>query len=135
MTVPIRFHHGDPAGISFFANVYPMAHDTFEDFLQQLGFEWSLWFANEEWAVPLRHTSCDYFQPLFPGKQSTITVLVEHLGESSLKMKYLIKNGDTMAAEVTLVHTFMNIRTRKKMTMPSFVRDRLEAYQRECLSS
>lgn len=134
-TLPIRFRQGDPAGISFFANVYSMAHDTFEDFVQHLGFDWKMWFANEEWGVPLRHTACDYFQPLIPGKVSTITVLVENLGESSIKMKYLIKNNEKVAAEVTLVHTFMSMKTRTKMPMPSIVRDRLEAYQRECLST
>jgi acyl-CoA thioesterase FadM len=133
--VPIRFRQGDPVGISFFANVYPMAHDTFEDFVQHLGFDWKMWFANEEWGVPLRHTSCDYHQPLVPGTTPSISVLVEHLGESSLKMKYLIKNGEKVAAEVTLVHTFVSFKTRTKMPMPSVVRDRLEAYQRECLGS
>jgi acyl-CoA thioesterase FadM len=135
VTLPIRFRNGDPAGISFFANVYPMAHDTFEDFVQHLGFEWKMWFANEEWAVPLRHSSCEYFQPLMPGKTATITAVVDHLGESSFKMKYLIKNGEKVAAEVTLVHTFMNLKSRAKMAMPSVVRDRLEAYQRQCLNT
>ncbi len=134
LQVPIRFRQGDPAGISFFANVYPMAHDAFEDFVQSLGFDWKTWFANEEWGVPIRHSSCEYYQPLIPGRSCSITVLVDRVGESSATLKYIFKNKDQVACEVTLVHTFFKIKERAKMPIPSVVRDGLETYQRECLN-
>ena len=134
-TYPIRFRSGDPAGISFFANVYPLAHDAFEDFVQALGFEYKEWFQNPDWATPIRHSSCDYFAPLWPGGTVEIFVRIEKLGESSLTLKYLFNSSGQKCAEVTLVHTFIDIKKRAKTTIPSVVRDRLETYEREGLRS
>ena len=130
--IPLRFRLGDPAGISFFANVYPLSHDTFEEFVQALGFEWKLWFANKEWGVPLRHTECDYHRPMIPGNDVEITVLVDKIGETSLAMKYIFRSLGHVCAEVKMVHTFVD-QSMKKRSIPSEIRDRFETYQRECL--
>ena len=132
--IPLRFRLGDPAGISFFANVYPLSHDAFEDFVQYLGFEWKLWFENKDWGVPLRHTSCEYRRPMVPGNDCEITVLVEKIGETSLAMKYVFRSLSTVCAEVLMVHTFMDIKSMSKRPIPSEIRDRFETYQRECLA-
>lgn len=133
--VEVRFRHADPAGIMFFGNVYKIAHDTYEDFITYLGFEWSDWFKNEDWAVPIRHSSCEHFRPMFPSKVYDVHVFVERIGKSSFTLKYVFVEGDDAYCEVSLVHTFYNIKSHTKMTMPSDIRDRLEAYQRESLAT
>lgn len=128
--VPIRFNQADPGGILFFGNVYPIAHDVYEDFVKALGFTWNEWFANPEWAVPIRHSSCEYFAPMFAGKMIDVEVKVERVGDSSFTLRYEFKS-DRPHCKVELVHTFIDKKTFGKRTMPSEIRGKLTAYQSE----
>ena len=136
--VPIRFRDADLAGISFFGRVYGFAHDAFEDFVQHLGFEWASWFNNENWGLPIRHSECDYLMPLFPSENYQIQVLVDRISKSSFTLRYVftsLKRPEQVCCEVKLVHTFYDKKARVKMSIPSDIHDRLETYQRECLSA
>ena len=110
-----------------------MAHDAFEDFVQALGFKYEEWFQNPDWATPIRHSACDYLAPLWPGRNVSIEVTIEKIGESSLTLRYSFASDGKPSAIVTLIHTFIDIRKRAKTAIPSLVRDRLETYQREGL--
>ena len=129
--VPIRFNQADPGGILFFAKVYEIAHDVYEDFVRSLGFEWKAWFQNESWAVPIRHSTCEYYAPIWAGMAVDVTVNLERVGESSFTIKYDFKSGDKRRCTVELVHTFLDKKTIGKMPIPSEIRGKLEAYQRE----
>ncbi len=127
----IRFRDADPAGVMFFGNVFGIAHDAYEEFIRHLGFEWNEWFAHPEWAVPIRQSSCEYFMPMRPAEVYVILVFVDRIGESSFTLRYAFEAKGRKHCEVSLVHTFLNKQTRTKMPVPSDVRDRLEAYQRQ----
>lgn len=134
-TFQLRFRHADPAGILFFGNVYKIAHDTYEDFIQDLGFEWSEWFDNSDWAVPVRHSSAEHLLPLVPSKTYNVEVWVERLGKSSVTIKYAFVDDEHVYCEVRLVHTFYSKTLRTKMSIPSEVYERLETYRQECLDT
>lgn len=124
-----QFHDADPAGIMFFGNVYAKAHGTYEMFIEHLGFSWKEWFANETWAVPIRHSSCEHLAPIFPGQTYEVECHLEKIGSSSFTMKYAFKSSKAIHAEVTIVHAFIDLKKKAKCEMPSVVRERLEAYQ------
>lgn len=128
-SIHLRFRHGDPAGLLFFGNVYEIAHDVYEDFVEHLGIEWKDWFQNPTWAVPIRHSSCEHLLPMQPSVKYKVRVEVDRLGKSSFTLKYVVVKGSRIYAEVSLVHTFFNKSTRTKMSIPSDVRERLEAYR------
>lgn len=134
-SVDIRFSQADPGGILFFGNVYQVAHDTYEDFVTHLGFKWDDWFANPEWAVPLRHSSCEHLIPIRPGKTYLITIEIAQIGTSSLTLKYKFENQGRTHCEVTLVHTFIDLKSITKRPIPKEVRERLEVYQSASLSA
>jgi acyl-CoA thioester hydrolase/1,4-dihydroxy-2-naphthoyl-CoA hydrolase len=134
-TIQLRFRDADPAGIIFFGNVYKIAHDTYEDFIGYLGFEWDEWFQNPDWAVPIRHSSCEHLVPLKPAHTYDVEVWVDRISKSSFTVKYVFVAEGITYCEVSLVHTFYNKRARTKMSIPSEVLDRLEAYRRECLEA
>jgi acyl-CoA thioesterase FadM len=155
----IRFHEADPAGIMFFANSYKIAHDTYEEFVQALGFPWPEWFENPVWAIPIRASSCEHLRPLLPSGHYDIEVWIEGIGNSSFTAKYAFRQKPELLldsvhlssepsepissepqcselfCEVSLTHTFMNKETRTKMAIPSSVLSRLEAYHRQCLKA
>ncbi len=132
--VDIRFSQCDPAGIMFFGNIYSQAHDFYEDFVISLGFTWKQWFENDDWMVPLRHTSAEHLIPIYPGDSYEMTAEVERIGESSFTGKYKMISPLGVHAEVTLVHTFINSKTHKKIPVPASVRSRLESYQSQCFN-
>jgi acyl-CoA thioester hydrolase/1,4-dihydroxy-2-naphthoyl-CoA hydrolase len=127
-TTRTRFRQADPAGILFFAETYAIVHDAYEDFVTHLGIEWKNWFENPEWAVPIRHSSCEHLSPMVPSQDLNVHVMVNRLGESSFTLKYAIEREQRTYAEVTLVHAFIDKKSRTKTAIPSDIRARLEAY-------
>lgn len=127
--VKIRFKDADPAGIMFFANVFDIAHDVFEEFIQAAGFSWEEYFESSEYAVPLRHVEADYKSPLRPGHSYDVGVEITNLGQSSVTFKYQFYDDHTLCCDVTMVHTFINPSTHKKISIPADVRKRLEHYK------
>jgi acyl-CoA thioesterase FadM len=137
----VRFHQADPAGIMFFGHVGALAHDAYEGFVGSLGFTYSEWFENPEWAVPIRRTTCDYLRPMPAGLELTIVVGVEKIGETSFTLTYSFHGRDNVDrhdetfAKMQIVHSFIDKKTRAKFPIPSVVRGKLEAYQGRSVSA
>lgn len=155
-----RFRHADPAGILFFANVFEIAHDIYEDFVAHLGWTWEQWFQNPDWAVPIRHASCDFKRPMTASHSYHVSVFAERIGESSFTLKYIFTEplhrnddnnrvhpdnpdntyndgdgGANVCCEVSIVHAFYDKKRRSKTAIPSEIRDRLQSCQRESLAT
>jgi acyl-CoA thioesterase FadM len=126
--VRIRFDQADPAGIMYFANVFNLAHRTFEDFITGAGIPWEEWFRKNEYAVPIRHTECDFLAPFLPGREYEVKAEVARLGESSFQMKYTFQSSHGTHAVLTMVHAFIDTDTREKFPIPKKIRDVLKPY-------
>ena len=120
--VQIRFHEADPAGIVYFANVFSLAHDTFEEFIEAAGVPWGEWFRKGPYFVPIRHAECNYLSPFRPGQKYQVKAEVARLGETSFQMRYTFtsksKSNTTTHAIVTMVHAFVSAKTKKKIKVP-----------------
>jgi acyl-CoA thioesterase FadM len=127
-TVQIRFDQADPAGIMYFANIFNLAHRTFEDFIVEAGIPWAEWFRKSEYAVPIRHTECNYLAPFLPGKQYDVRAQVARLGETSFQMMYTFSSKSGIHAVVTMVHAFIDTDTKDKFPMPAKIREILKPY-------
>jgi acyl-CoA thioesterase FadM len=124
----LHFREADPAGIMFFGNIFSLAHDCFEDFIQAAGFTWKDWFHTKDYLIPIRHTESNYLKPFLPGDTYQIQASVSRMGNSSFQMKYVFKNKDVTHAQVTMTHTFLDARTKDKISVPDLVRTRLKVY-------
>ena len=120
--VQIRFHEADPAGIVYFANVFSLAHDTFEEFIEAAGIPWQEWFRKGPYFVPIRHAECNYLAPFRPGQKYQVHAQVSRLGTTSFQMQYTFESITTkkkqIHAVVTMVHSFVNSKTKNKMKVP-----------------
>jgi acyl-CoA thioesterase FadM len=85
--IQIKFHEADPAGIMYFANIFSLAHDTFELFIQKAGYTWAEWFKQTEYIIPIRHAECDYLRPFKAGDVYDVQAMVSEFSTSSFKMK------------------------------------------------
>jgi acyl-CoA thioester hydrolase/1,4-dihydroxy-2-naphthoyl-CoA hydrolase len=126
--IQLRFREADPAGILFFGNVFALAHDCFEDFIQAAGFTWQEWFKTKEYMIPIRHTESNYLKPFIPGDKYQITATVARIGDSSFQMKYIFSQESNIHADVRMTHTFLDAKTKQKISVPELVRNRLKAY-------
>ena len=126
--IPIRFRQADPAGILFFGNVPGMAHDCFEDFILDAGITWKEWFESESFIVPIRHLECNFHSPFVPGKSHSVEASVAQIKETSFQMKYVFSTERGICAEVTMVHAFLDKKSKQKVSVPDAIRTRLEKY-------
>lgn len=134
----LHFREADPAGIMFFGNIFGLAHDCFEDFIEAAGFTWKEWFHTTQYMIPIRHTESNYLKPFQPGEKYQIQASVSRLGDSSFQMKYKFLKPPLMEAqashqqiihaEVTMTHTFLDAATHSKISVPELVRNRLKVF-------
>jgi acyl-CoA thioester hydrolase/1,4-dihydroxy-2-naphthoyl-CoA hydrolase len=128
-TVKIRFREADPAGILFFGQIAGITHDVFEEFVQHIGFSWKEWFSSGPWGTPIRHLSCDFRAPFFPGQTYEVQVSTKKIGESSFTMHYQYQRDDKIHAVVEVVHAIIDGNTFTKRQIPQIIVERLSPYR------
>jgi acyl-CoA thioesterase FadM len=128
------FGQADPAGILYFANVIGLAHQAYEIWLKNYGYQWEKWF--QEHPAPLRRVQADFFAPLFPGREYWIKVIPQTPGESSFENIYEIYDNDHSQkathdqlkplASIRLLHVLVDIQTAKKRPLTKELKELLE---------
>lgn len=113
----ILFHQCDPAGILFFAEIFPIAHSAFEEFLNTIGSV-EEYFGMKANAFPVVSANANYFKPLRHNEEITVDITVKETGTSSFQLLYQIYNSKyELAAEVTTVHVCVKAKTFKKVPL------------------
>ncbi len=126
----IRFGDTDAAGVMYFARIFPIAHDMFEEFIVEAGLPWEKWFKTNDYFVPIRHAECNYQSPFFPGETYQVQVQVEFISQSTFGMIYTFTQGSKTHGIVRMAHTFVNPTTRRKTALPKKIQDVLTPYLR-----
>jgi 1,4-dihydroxy-2-naphthoyl-CoA hydrolase len=122
----VRLHDSDAAGVVFFANVFRIAHDVYEQFLKQLGYSLPERFAAGDFIIPIAHAEADYLHPLRVGDTVEITTTVTEIGDSSFAMKFRIVDSDgRLLVTVKTVHVAVDGRTFRTMELPGDFKRRL----------
>jgi acyl-CoA thioester hydrolase/1,4-dihydroxy-2-naphthoyl-CoA hydrolase len=124
----VKFREGDPAQIMFFGNVFSWAHDTFEQFIVDAGFQWKEWFNTTELMIPIRHAEADYEASFIPGQTYDVFATVKKLGNSSFTMNYVFKSASQVHAKVEMVHVVLDLKTKKPIAIPDLIRQRFTPY-------
>lgn len=124
----LKFRDADPAQIMYFANIFSLAHDAFEEFIVKAGYRYEEWFSKADHLIPIRHTEADFKAPLVPGCLYTIVVQVEKLGVTSFKMRYTFEKDGVIHARVHMVHAVLNPTTKEKLPLPPIMIQRLSPY-------
>lgn len=122
----VPFDDADPAGISFFANVYRYHHQAYEAWVDDhLKLSYRDWFLSETLAIPLRKTEAEYSAPLFPGERYKLELELGEIGTSSFTLASTIGPalGGKVCAKVRTVHVFMDPRSKTKIEIPKQIRE------------
>ncbi len=117
----VRMHHTDAAGILFFANLFTLAHDCYEEFLGDLSIAEIL--QNQSFIIPIVHAEADYKIPIGVSEKIEITVSCEQVGKSSFTLSYEFINDDKeLAATVKTVHTVVSKESCKPVEIPAVLK-------------
>jgi len=121
----IKFHDVDAAGIIFYANIFKIAHDAFQEMLWS--FELSVkYFSDKEYAFPIVHSEADYFSPLKFNQEIIVKISVIDVNENSFKIIYLFTNENKIRfAEVKTVHVCVDKTKFDKTKLPEYLKLKL----------
>ncbi len=87
----IRFAETDAAGVMYFANLLTLCHEAYEAALANAGFDLRLFFSRDgDVAVPIVHTSADFYQPMMCGDAIAVHLSSVQLSPHSFEISYEI---------------------------------------------
>jgi 1,4-dihydroxy-2-naphthoyl-CoA hydrolase len=135
MSEPFRYsyyiglHDTDAAGLIFFANIHRITHQAYEAFLRQIGFGMDKLFEQRTMAMPVVHLEADFQQMLTAGRHVEILCRVAHLGKSSYRMAYEVRDDTgALCATAATVQVCISPKTREPMDIPEEFRTALEKW-------
>ena len=121
----IRLHDTDAAGRIFFASLFRILHDAFEQFLEKQGLSLGLFLHDSECSLAIVHAEADYAQPLAHGDRITIQLGAEMVGTTSFTMRYVVCKDGQEAASAKTVHVAISPSTGRKRELPDALRSAL----------
>ena len=132
----IKLHETDAAGILFFSNQFKMIHDAYECVLENIGFGFADLIRKENFFLPIVHAEADYKKPLFVGDLIEIQVRLTHIGTTSFIFEYtLLDASQNVVGSAKTVHVTIDKKTHKKIPLPSLMRTKIQALQKQDLKN
>ena len=123
----VRFGDLDPAGIAYYPNLVNYLHEAFEDFFRgHVGRPYPELY-REGLGFPTVKLEVEYLRPVQYGDQVDVAVVVEHVGRSSVRLRYEASvQGRPVFTGRNVVVT-VNLKTFETLPVPDWLRERLEA--------
>jgi 1,4-dihydroxy-2-naphthoyl-CoA hydrolase len=125
----VNFFNCDPAGIMFYGNIFYFCHSAYENLISSFDLDFDYW-NNDDFFVPIVHSSADYLKPFKYEDDVVIEINVTQLKESSFELSYNCKNQlGELCANVKTVHVFINKETWKKKKMDITINEGLKSHK------
>lgn len=124
----IGLHHTDAAGILFYSQIFNLAYEAFDAWLDHIGAGVA-WIINESnFLFPYVHAEADYIRAMTVGKSVTIVLTAENVGESSLTLNYEFFVGEEKTAHAKTVHAAISKKTKEKIALPPLFKRRVKNF-------
>jgi 4-hydroxybenzoyl-CoA thioesterase len=131
-SVIVRFSHCDPAGIVYFPHYFDIFNGLIEDwYKEELGYDYADLVMGSKYGFPFVHLDCDFKIPSRMGDVIDLTLLVERIGRSSLRIAIVCHLDGFERLRASMVTAMMSLETRKPVPLPDALREKIEAYQRK----
>ena len=110
----------DAAGVVYFANVLVMCHEAYEKSLLEFGINLQELVSKSSIAIPIVHSSVDFFSPIFWGEELLIDLVKKQLNQSKFEISYYIfKNlSNKKIAQAKTRHVAINANNRQRIALP-----------------
>jgi 4-hydroxybenzoyl-CoA thioesterase len=125
-SILVRFGDLDAAGIAYYPNLVNFLHEAFEDFfVGHVGRSYPDAF-KEGLGCPTVKVEMTFLAPVRYGDQVRIQVGVEHIGRTSLRMRYegAVAGRPVFSARNTMV--IVDLQDFRPTPIPAWLRERLE---------
>ena len=119
----IQFRDTDAAGVLYFATILSICHIAYEASLITSGIDLKSFVNNPEFAVPITHTSADFFKPLYCGDRITIELKPRSIDSCSFEIIY-----QSISATAITKHVVIDPNTRKRKELPAILTDWLREW-------
>ena len=125
-TYRIRLADTDAAGRIYFASAQRIAHESFEDFMDVIGFDVRRMLNTLPFALPVVRVEANYRVSLKLGDEITVETKVSTVGKRSVTFFHtLITAKGVAAVEVVITHAVISKKTGKSVAMPTVLRKAL----------
>ncbi|MHB1335653.1 MAG: acyl-CoA thioesterase [Candidatus Humimicrobiaceae bacterium] len=115
----IRLFHTDAAGLIFYSNLFNIAYECYEEFLEKSGFSVKKILNDGKLQIPVVHAEADYFKPLRLGDEIKIIMTLNSSGKSSFTLDYILFNEcDEKVARVKTTHVLVDVKSGRPITIP-----------------
>ena len=126
-SILVRFGDLDAAGIAYYPNLVNFLHESFEDFFAgHVGRPYPEVY-REGIGFPTVKVEMEFLSPVRYGDHVRIGVVVEHLGRTSLRVRYegSVEGRPVFRARNTMV--IVDMKTFRPTPIPDWLRARFEA--------
>jgi 4-hydroxybenzoyl-CoA thioesterase len=128
-SVAIRFSHCDPAGIVYFPHYFDMFNGLLEDwYTHELGYDYAELVIGKHFGFPFVHIECDFLYPSRMGECLDLTLLVDRIGRSSLRLTIVGHLDRRERLRARMVTAMMSLDTRQSVELPADLRAKIEGY-------
>lgn len=122
----VRFNYTDAAGIIFFSNIFVLAHECYESFIDQTK-TFASFLMDGEYTAPIVHAEADYLVPIGPSEILDIEMTLNKMGTSSFEVDYkIINEKNETAAKAKTIHVALDAKSREPVEIPKVIKDILE---------
>ena len=111
----------DAAGVLYFANLLVICHEAYEESLLTVGINFNQLVRDTELAIPIVHSSANYFLPIRCGDKLSIQLQPQQLSDNEFEINYQIFNSSSekLLAKATTKHVCIATGSRKRMSVPT----------------
>ncbi len=115
----IRMHHTDAAGLVFYAQVFVLAHECYESFLEKQGLSLASMIAEGDYIAPIVHAKADLKAAMRMSDRITIEMELARTGKSSYELacKFTNEQGK-ITANTTTIHAVIEKNTSQPIRIP-----------------
>ncbi|MCF7972560.1 MAG: acyl-CoA thioesterase [Phycisphaerae bacterium] len=122
----IRLYHTDAAGVIFFAQLFVLAHECYEGFMDQV-LPLRTILDEGQILMPITHAEADYQKPIRVGDALDVTLTLGAQTAHSFTLNYTFKKDDTQVATVSTRHVVVHADFSGKTRLPEELRQALDA--------
>lgn len=126
----VRFTHTDPAGYVFFPRYFEMLQAVVEDwFTEALGVRYSEFILKRRLGTPTARIECSFLAPCHLGEYLDLTVYVEHIGSSSIRLRYVGTVAGQRRLEAVSTLVVIDLDHGRPQRIDEDLRARMQAYR------
>ena len=115
----IRMHHTDAAGLVFYAEVFVLAHECYESFLEEQGMSLASMLTEGHYIAPIVHAKADLKAAMYMSDRITIEMELTRTGKSSYELAYTFTNQQgKITTEITTIHAVIDKNTSRPIRIP-----------------